>query len=121
MKNLIRSAFVALALASSVLGLRAQVAVKVATVDLDQLFSKYYKTEAEIAKLNEQGKKAKEQVDAMLKEREDLVTAAKDLQDKFESIGFAIEPGTPEQLAARNRAETEKWGRAIRDAKIEPQ
>ncbi len=47
--------------------------------------------------------------------------AAKDLQDKFEAIGFAIDPGTPAQLAARNKAETVKWEKAIRDAKIEPQ
>lgn len=46
---------------------------------------------------------------------------SKDLQDKFEAMGFAIDPGTPEQLAARNKAETEKWAKAIRDAKIEPQ
>lgn len=58
---------------------------------------------------------------ARLNQAVNAAAAARDLQDKFESIGFAIEPGTPEQLAARNRAETEKWGRAIRDAKIEPQ
>lgn len=58
---------------------------------------------------------------ARLNQAVNAAAAAKDLQDRFESIGFAIEPGTPEQLAAHNRAETEKWGRAIRDAKIEPQ
>jgi tripartite-type tricarboxylate transporter receptor subunit TctC len=47
--------------------------------------------------------------------------AAKDLQDKFQAIGFAIDPGTPEALARRNTAETAKWAKAIRDAKIEPQ
>jgi hypothetical protein len=36
-------------------------------------------------------------------------------------IGFAIDPGTPAALAERNRAETVKWAKAIRDAKIEPQ
>jgi tripartite-type tricarboxylate transporter receptor subunit TctC len=46
---------------------------------------------------------------------------AKDLQDKFAANGFAIDPGTPEALAQRNRAETAKWAKAIRDAKIEPQ
>ena len=46
---------------------------------------------------------------------------AKDLQEKFVSIGFAIDPGTPEQLAQRNKAETAKWAKAIKDAKIEPQ
>ncbi|MBK9134862.1 MAG: tripartite tricarboxylate transporter substrate binding protein [Betaproteobacteria bacterium] len=47
--------------------------------------------------------------------------ASKDLQAKFESIGFDIDPGTPEALAQRNRAETVKWEKAIRDAKIEAQ
>jgi len=47
--------------------------------------------------------------------------ATKDLQDKFLAIGFAIDPGTPEALARRNQAETVKWAKAIRDAKIEPQ
>jgi tripartite-type tricarboxylate transporter receptor subunit TctC len=46
---------------------------------------------------------------------------SKDLQDKFEAIGFSIDPGTPEALAKRNAAETLKWEKAIRDAKIEPQ
>ena len=46
---------------------------------------------------------------------------SKDLQDKFEAIGFSIDPGTPDQLAQRNRAETVKWEKAIRDAKIEAQ
>jgi tripartite-type tricarboxylate transporter receptor subunit TctC len=46
---------------------------------------------------------------------------AKDLQDKFAANGFAIDPGTPEALAQRNRAETAKWAKAIRDARIEPQ
>ena len=46
---------------------------------------------------------------------------AKDLQEKFGATGFAIDPGTPEALAQRNKVETLKWGKAIRDAKIEPQ
>lgn len=46
---------------------------------------------------------------------------SKDIQDKFASLGFAIDPGTPEALATRNRAETAKWAKAIRDAKIETQ
>jgi tripartite-type tricarboxylate transporter receptor subunit TctC len=46
---------------------------------------------------------------------------SKDLQDKFASIGFAVEPGTPEALAQRSVKETAKWAKAIKDAKIEPQ
>ncbi len=47
--------------------------------------------------------------------------SSKDIQEKFAANGFAVEPGTPEALAQRNKAETLKWGKAIRDAKIELQ
>jgi len=45
--------------------------------------------------------------------------ADKDIVEKFSAIGFETAPGTPEALAQRNRAETAKWAKAIRDAKIE--
>ncbi|MFZ9297397.1 MAG: Bug family tripartite tricarboxylate transporter substrate binding protein [Hylemonella sp.] len=46
---------------------------------------------------------------------------SKDLQEKFAPLGFMVEPGSPEALAQRTRAESAKWAKAIRDAKIEPQ
>ena len=46
---------------------------------------------------------------------------AKDVQEKLSSFGLVIDPGTPEDLAKRNQAESIKWSKAIRDAKIEPQ
>lgn len=46
---------------------------------------------------------------------------SKEIQDKFAALGFAIDPGTPEALAARNKAETLKWAKAIKEAKIEAQ
>ena len=46
---------------------------------------------------------------------------SKDIQEKFAANGFAVEPGTPADLAKRSVAETAKWAKAIRDAKIEPQ
>jgi tripartite-type tricarboxylate transporter receptor subunit TctC len=46
---------------------------------------------------------------------------AKEIQDKFSALGFEIDPGPPEALAQRNRRETAKWAKAIKDAKIEPQ
>jgi tripartite-type tricarboxylate transporter receptor subunit TctC len=46
---------------------------------------------------------------------------SKDLQEKFASIGFMVDPGTPEALAQRGRVETAKWAKAIREAKIEAQ
>lgn len=50
-----------------------------------------------------------------------LNTAAadKDIIERFSAIGFETAPGTPEALAQRNRVETAKWAKAIRDAKIE--
>ena len=47
--------------------------------------------------------------------------SSKDIQEKFAPIGFAVDPGTPEQLAQRSKLETAKWAKAIRDAKIELQ
>jgi len=47
--------------------------------------------------------------------------ASKEIQEQFAPNGFAVEPGTPEALAQRNRTETAKWAKAIRDAKIEAQ
>ena len=46
---------------------------------------------------------------------------SKDILEKFAGIGFAVDPGTPEQLAQRSKLETVKWAKAIRDAKIEAQ
>ncbi|WP_425261437.1 Bug family tripartite tricarboxylate transporter substrate binding protein [Rubrivivax sp. RP6-9] len=47
--------------------------------------------------------------------------SSKDIQDKFAPNGFSVEPGTPEALAQRNKTETAKWAKAIREAKIEAQ
>jgi tripartite-type tricarboxylate transporter receptor subunit TctC len=47
--------------------------------------------------------------------------SSKEVQDKFAPNGFSVEPGSPDDLARRNKAETAKWEKAIRDAKIEPQ
>ena len=46
---------------------------------------------------------------------------SKDVQEKFAPNGFSVEPGTPDDLARRNKAETAKWAKAIKDAKIEQQ
>lgn len=45
----------------------------------------------------------------------------KEIQAKFEALGFEVEPGTPQALAQRTANEAVKWAKAIRDAKIEPQ
>ena len=58
---------------------------------------------------------------AKLNQAVNAAANSKDIQDKFAPNGFSVEPGTPEALAQRNRVETAKWEKAIRDAKIEAQ
>ena len=58
---------------------------------------------------------------AKLNQAVNVAAQSKDIQEKFAGIGFAVEPGTPEALAQRSKAETAKWAKAIADAKIEPQ
>ncbi len=58
---------------------------------------------------------------AKLNQAINAAAQSKDIQEKFAGIGFAVDPGTPEQLAQRSKLETAKWAKAIREAKIEPQ
>lgn len=58
---------------------------------------------------------------ARLNQAVNAAAASKEILDKFEGNGFAVEPGSPEALAQRNKTETAKWERAIREAKIEQQ
>ena len=58
---------------------------------------------------------------AKLNQAINAAAQSKDIQEKFASIGFATEPGTPEALAARSKLETVKWAKAIAAAKIELQ
>ncbi|MFT3828199.1 MAG: OmpH family outer membrane protein [Opitutaceae bacterium] len=85
MKNPFRFAIASLALLGATIGLQAQVAVKVVTIDMEQLFEKYYKTEAQQTKLRENEKKAKEAIDGMKKDGEALVAQAKELQEQTKS------------------------------------
>src|SRR5690606_21976487 len=58
---------------------------------------------------------------AKLNQAVNAAANSKEVQDKFAGIGFAVEPGSPEALAERNKRETVKWGKAIKDAGIQPQ
>jgi tripartite-type tricarboxylate transporter receptor subunit TctC len=61
--------------------------------------------------------------DAILRLNQAVNAAAgnREVLDKFEPNGFSVEPGTPEALGQRNRLETAKWEKAIREARIEQQ
>ena len=50
-----------------------------------------------------------------------IAAGNKDILERFAALGFETEPGTPEALAQRSKAESAKWAKAIHDAKIEPQ
>jgi tripartite-type tricarboxylate transporter receptor subunit TctC len=58
---------------------------------------------------------------AKLNQAVNAAANSKEVQEKFANIGFAVEPGTPEALAQRGKVETAKWGKAIKDAGIQPQ
>jgi tripartite-type tricarboxylate transporter receptor subunit TctC len=58
---------------------------------------------------------------AKLNQAVNAAAADKQVVEKFAANGFSVEPGTPDDLARRNRAETVKWEKAIREAKIEQQ
>ena len=46
------------------------------------------------------------------------VLAIPEVKERFESQGSVVTPSTPEEFRDWLRAETEKWGRIIRDLKI---
>jgi outer membrane protein len=85
MKNQFRSVIAALAVAAVAVGVQAKPALEVVTVDMDQLFTKYYKTETQQDKMADDEKKATEIRDGMVKEREAMVTKAKELQEQAKS------------------------------------
>jgi tripartite-type tricarboxylate transporter receptor subunit TctC len=58
---------------------------------------------------------------AKLNQAVNAAANSKEVQDKFAGIGFAVQPGTPDDLAKRGVVETAKWSKAIKDAGIEPQ
>ena len=45
----------------------------------------------------------------------------KAILERFSVLGFETAPASPEALAQRTKAETAKWAKVIREAKIEPQ
>jgi tripartite-type tricarboxylate transporter receptor subunit TctC len=61
----------------------------------------------------------KQIVNRLHRELVDII-AMPDVQQKFETLGFAPVGTTPEDSAARIKAELDLWAKVIRDAKIQP-
>lgn len=85
MKSLFRRTLSAFALMALALGLQAQPAVKVVTVDLPRLLEGYYKMQEQITKIKDGQLKAQETFQQMGKDYEALVTQAKELEDRAKS------------------------------------
>jgi Skp family chaperone for outer membrane proteins len=67
MNRTIKSVLTSIAFGAAALGLAAQPALKVATVDLGKLLEGYYKTEDQLAKLKANEQKAQEELERMAK------------------------------------------------------
>jgi len=61
--------------------------------------------------------------DAVIKLNKAINDAArsKDLLERFSTMGFETQPGTPEALGQKIKLETAKWAKAIKDAGMEPE
>ena len=59
----------------------------------------------------------KEIVDLLQKEIAKIV-AQPDVKEKLAALGFVPVANTPEEFGARIKAEIEKWGKVVRDAKL---
>lgn len=74
----------------------AQPALKVITVDMNRLLKDYYKSAEATAKLQEAGKKAEEQIEAMNKQGKDLVDQFREMEEQSKSLLLSAD--------ARNKA-----------------
>jgi outer membrane protein len=101
--KLTRSLLSAGAFVAAALFANAQ-APKVAVVDMEKIFNAHYATTAEQAKLKANGDKAQQELDAMIKERDDLVAKYK------ASLEQANNPLTTGDAKTQAQAATQKIG-----------
>jgi outer membrane protein len=73
MNKTLRSVLTSIACCAAALGLSAQPALKIVTVDVGKLFDSHYKTEEQMAKLKDAQTKAQEELEKMVKEGNQLV------------------------------------------------
>lgn len=82
MNRMLKQILTLIAFGAAALGLSAQPALKLLTVDVAKLFEGYYKTEQEVAKLKASGQKAQEELERMEKERNQMANQYKDTLDQ---------------------------------------
>jgi len=99
MNRTLKSFLTITAFGAAALGLSAEPALKIATVDMGKLLEGYYKSEQEVAKLKVAGQKAQEELERMVKEGNQLGEQYKETVEKAKNTLL-----TPE---ARSTAETD--------------
>jgi outer membrane protein len=99
MKKTIRSILTLTAFGAAALGLAAQPALKIVTVDMSKLLEGYYKTEDQVAKLKANEQKAQEELERMAKEGNTLAEQYKETAEQAKNTLLTAE--------ARAKAETD--------------
>jgi outer membrane protein len=99
MNRTLRSVITTIAFGAAALGLSAQPALKIVTVDVGKLLEGHYKTEEQMAKLKDAQNKAQEQLEQMAKEGNTLLTQYKETVDQSKNSLLTAE--------ARAKAETD--------------
>lgn len=97
MNKPMKSILTLIAFGAAALGLAAQPALKIVTVDMSKLLEGYYKTEDQVAKLKANEQKAQEELERMAKELNTLVEQYKETAEQAKNTLL-----TPE---ARTKAE----------------
>jgi outer membrane protein len=97
MNRTLQSVITTIAFSATALGLSAQPALKIVTVDIGKVFDSHYKTEEQMAKLKDAQTKAQEELERMVKEANTLVEQYKETMDQSKNSLL-----TPE---ARSKAE----------------
>ena len=97
MNRTLKFIITSIAFGATALGLCAQPALKIITVDIGKLFDGHYKTEEQMAKLKDAQTKAQEELERMVKEANQLVEQYKETMDQSKNSLL-----TPE---ARSKAE----------------
>jgi outer membrane protein len=99
MNKTIRSILTLTAFGAAALGLAAQPALKIVTVDMSKLLEGYYKTEDQVAKLKANEQKAQEELERMAKEGNALAEQYKETAEQAKNTLLTAE--------ARAKAETD--------------
>ncbi|HUJ45126.1 MAG TPA: OmpH family outer membrane protein [Opitutaceae bacterium] len=94
MNRTLQSVITAIAFGATALGLSAQPALKIVTVDIGKIFDSHYKTEEQMAKLKDAQTKAQEELERMVKEANQLVEQYKETMDQSKNSLLTAEART---------------------------